>query len=187
MDKLIKTLGGTEEFTDRLTYFHESGLMDMGNEPSFLTVFLFHYVGRPGLSAAQAHSYIPSRFNNSASGLPGNDDSGAMGSFLALCMMGLYPVHGQDIYLITPPFFEEVSIRNSVTDKVATIRNVNFDPKHEAIYIQKVTRDGKPWSKNWIGHDFFAKGGVLELVLGKEESKWGTKREDLPFSLPIDE
>lgn len=101
--------------------------------------------------------------------------------------MGLYPVHGQDIYLITPPFFEEVSIRNAVTGKTATIRNKNFDPTHKNIYIQSAKWDGKIYEKNYIKHDFFAKGGVLELELGEKESVWGTRVKDLPPSLPVDD
>ncbi|KAL2794889.1 glycosyl hydrolase family 92-domain-containing protein [Aspergillus keveii] len=183
MAALIQTLGGPEEFVSRLEYLHDSGILYLGDEQAFLTVFQFHYAGRPGLSAARAHSYIPSQFNTTVGGIPGNDDSGAMGSFAVLSMIGLYPVHGQDIYLIIAPFFKEVSIRNSVTGKVATIRNVNFDPSYKDIYIQSATRDGKPWTKNWIGHDFFVDGGVLELELGAAESDWGTSIDDLPPSL----
>jgi putative alpha-1,2-mannosidase len=183
MAALIQTLGGREEFVSRLDYLHDSGILYLGDEQAFLTVFQFHYAGRPGLSAARAHSYIPSQFNTTVGGIPGNDDSGAMGSFAVLSMIGLFPVHGQDVYLIIAPFFKEVSIRNSVTGKVATIRNVNFDPSYKDIYIQSATRDGEPWTKNWIGHDFFADGGVLELELGPAESDWGTRVQDLPPSL----
>ncbi|KAL3447265.1 glycosyl hydrolase family 92-domain-containing protein [Aspergillus insuetus] len=183
MAALIQTLGGPEEFVSRLQYLHNSGILYLGDEQAFLTVFQFHYAGRPGLSAARAHSYIPSQFNTTVGGIPGNDDSGAMGSFAVLSMIGLFPVHGQDIYLIIAPFFKEVSIRNGVTGKIATIRNVNFDPSYKDIYIQSATRDGKPWTKNWIGHDFFADGGVLELELGPVESDWGTSVENLPPSL----
>lgn len=52
--------------------------------------------------------------------------------------------------------------------------------------VQGVKRDGKPWTRNWIGHDFFREGGVLELVLGDKESEWGTKEEDLPPSVGWD-
>ncbi|KAL3480777.1 glycosyl hydrolase family 92-domain-containing protein [Aspergillus californicus] len=183
MAALIQTLGGNEQFVSRLSFLHDSGILYLGDEQAFLTVFQFHYAGRPGLSAKRAHSYIPSQFNTTAGGIPGNDDSGAMGSFAVVSMMGLFPVHGQDVYLITPPFFKEVSIRNAVTGNVATIRNTNFDPSYKSIYIQSATRDGKPWTKNWISHDFFAEGGVLELELGPTESDWGTRIEDLPPSM----
>ncbi|KAJ9239412.1 CAZyme family GH92 [Paecilomyces variotii] len=183
MASLISTLGGRDEFLSRLSFLHDSGLLYVGDEQSFLTVYQFHYAGRPGLSAKQAHAYIPSLFNTSVSGIPGNDDSGAMGSFVVLSMLGLWPVPGQDVYLINPPFFKEISIKNSATGKVATVRNVNFDPNYEAIYIQSVKRDGKPWTKNWISHDFFLEGGLLEIELGRKESSWGTHVEDLPPSM----
>lgn len=183
MASLITRLGGPETFTSRLSYLHDSGILYVGDEQAFLPAFQFHYSGRPGLSAARAHFYIPSQFNATIPGIPGNDDGGAMGAFAVLSMMGLFPVHGQDVYLITPPFFKEVSIRNQVTGKVATVRNTNFDPSYKAIYIQSAKRDGKPWTKNWISHDFFVDGGVLELELGPAESAWGTHVEDLPPSL----
>ncbi|KAJ5971583.1 Alpha-1-2-mannosidase [Penicillium vulpinum] len=183
MGSLIKTLGGAESFTSRLSYLHDSGLLYVGDEQAFLPVYQFHYSGRPGLSAKQSHFYIPSQFNTTVNGIAGNDDSGAMGSFVFLSMMGLWPVPGQDVYLITPPYFKEVSIRNALNGKVATIRNINFDPSYKSIYIQSVKWNGKPWTKNWITHDFFADGGVLELELGPKESEWGTHIEDLPPSL----
>jgi putative alpha-1,2-mannosidase len=183
MAALITRLGGPQTFTSRLSYLHDSGILYVGDEQAFLTAFQFHYSGRPGLSASRAHFYIPSQFNATIPGIPGNDDGGAMGAFAALSMMGLFPVHGQDVYLITPPFFKEVSIRNQVTGKVATVRNTNFDPSYKAIYIQSAKRDGRPWTKNWISHDFFIEGGVLELKLGAAESTWGTRVEDLPPSM----
>ena len=183
MGALVQTLGGMEAFTSRLTFLHESGLLYVGDEQAFLTVYQFHYSGRPALSSKYSHFYIPSQFNTTVAGLAGNDDSGAMGSFIVLSMMGLWPVPGQNVYLITPPYFGEVSIRNGITGKVATIRNLNFDPSYKSIYIQSVKLNGKPWTKNWITHDFFTEGGILELELGDQESAWGTHIEDLPPSL----
>ncbi|EED21157.1 alpha-1,2-mannosidase, putative subfamily [Talaromyces stipitatus ATCC 10500] len=183
MASLITALGGRDAFIERLTYFHNSGLLYVGDEQAFLTVNQFHYGGRPGLSTKQTHAYIPSQFNTSINGIPGNDDSGSMGSFSTLSMMGLWPVHGQDVYLINAPFFREVNITHGITGKVATIRNVDFDPSYTNIYIQNVTRDGKEWTKNWIQHDFFENGGVLEIMTGESESDWGTKAEDLPPSM----
>lgn len=182
MASLIRTLGGPSEFTARLSYLHTSGLLYIGDEQAFLPVFQFHYAGRPGLSAKFSHFYIPSQFNNTVSGIAGNDDSGAMGSFTTLAMMGLWPVSGQDVYLITPPYFAEVSVVSGQTGKRATVRNVNFDAGYENIYIQSATLDGRPYEKNWITHEFWLGGGVLELTLGKSESRWGTRGQDLPPS-----
>lgn len=198
MANLIAMLGGDKKFVARLDYLHEyPDLLYMGDEQAFLTVYLYHYAGRPGLSARRIHTYIPSQFNNTVVGIPGNDDSGAMGSFAALSMMGIFPNPGQDVYFITPPFFEQVSIRNKLTNKVATIKNVNFDggtgyaidgdaaAGYKNIYIQNATLNGQPYTKNWLQHSFFKNGGVLELYLGPNESSWGTRLEDRPPSLPL--
>ncbi|KIW04822.1 uncharacterized protein PV09_04006 [Verruconis gallopava] len=180
---LITKLGGPDEFVRRLDYLHDRRITLISNEPSFLTVFQYHYAGRPALSTKRVHFYIPSAFKPTRAGLPGNDDSGAMGSFLAFAMIGLFPNPGQDVYLITTPFFERVSIRSPINNKTATISVVNFDPDYEDIYIQSATLDGVAYSKNWIDHSFFLEGKELILTVGKNESSWGTKLEDLPPSL----
>ncbi|KJZ74641.1 hypothetical protein HIM_05991 [Hirsutella minnesotensis 3608] len=179
---LISLLGGDDALVSRLDFFHTSGLADISNEPVFLTVNLYHYAGRPSLSAKRAHTYIPSRFNDSPGGLPGNDDSGAMGAFFFFSTMGLFPVAGQNVYLISPPFFEEVNITSPLTGKTATIRNVGFDPSYQNLSVQRATVNGRPWTKSWIGHEFFTEGWTLELFLGDKESDWGTRPGDRPPS-----
>ncbi|PTU22575.1 hypothetical protein P175DRAFT_0453228 [Aspergillus ochraceoroseus IBT 24754] len=183
MAALITLLGGPSQFVRRLDFLHDKGITYIGNEPAFLTVFQYHYAGRPGKSTSRAHFYIPRFFDPSPTGLPGNDDSGAMGSFVAMTMMGLFPNPGQNVYLITTPFFESVRITSPVTGRNATIRTVNFDPSYQNIYIQSATLDGKSYTKNWIGHDFFTQGRELVLVLGRNESQWGTGAQDIPPSL----
>ncbi|OAA35638.1 Glycosyl hydrolase 92 [Beauveria brongniartii RCEF 3172] len=181
--RLVTMYGGPDAFCRRLDYLHDQGITYIGNEPAFLTVFQYHYAGRPALSAKRSHFYIPRFFQPTPPGLPGNDDSGAMGSFVAFSMMGLFPNPGQDVYLITPPFFPSVTIKHPVTGKTAKIRNVNFDAAYKNIYIQSATLNGKPYTKNWIDHSFFTEGKELVLTLGKNESNWGTAVGDLPPSL----
>ncbi|ORY62663.1 glycoside hydrolase family 92 protein [Pseudomassariella vexata] len=181
MASLITALGGKEAFVSRLHYFHDSGIAYMGNEQTFLPTFQFHYGGRPGLSSYWVHRYIPEQFNSSVNGIPGNDDC-AMGAFTAFAFMGFFPVAGQDVYLLTPPLFREVSLQTP-TGKWATIRNTGFDPTYKAIYIQSARLNGKPYAKSWITHDFFVQGGLLEFTLGKRESDWGTEDRDLPPSM----
>jgi predicted alpha-1,2-mannosidase len=53
--RIIELLGRKETFLKRLDFFHTSGLSDIGNEPVFLTVYMPHYAGRPGLSAERVH------------------------------------------------------------------------------------------------------------------------------------
>ncbi|OLN85140.1 putative secreted glycosidase-like protein 3 [Colletotrichum chlorophyti] len=179
---LIDLMGGDDAFVSRLNYFHVSPLADISNEPVFLTVYLYHYAGRPGLSADRIHQYIPSAFNATHGGLPGNDDSGAMGAFLVFSIMGLFPVAGQDVYLITPPFFGEISIKSPVTGKTATVKCVGFDATYKNIYVQSARLDGQDYNRSWIGHNFFTQGRTLELTLGDKESEWGKSKGTRPPS-----
>lgn len=182
MSTLISLMGAEESFIQRLDFFHTSGLADISNEPVFSTVYLYHYAGRPALSTRRLHTYIPSSFNASHDGLPGNDDSGSMGAFVVFGMMGLFPIAGQDVYLISAPFFRQVNITNPLTGNTTQIKTVGFDADYKSIYIQNVTVNGQPWTKSWISHAFFREGWAMELTLGEQESEWGTKLEDRPPS-----
>lgn len=71
MAKLIAALGGPETFVKRLDYLHDKNITYIGNEPSFLTVYQYHYAGRPALSAKRAHFYVPAFFSPTNGGLPG--------------------------------------------------------------------------------------------------------------------
>ncbi|KAK4169965.1 glycoside hydrolase [Cladorrhinum sp. PSN259] len=180
----LETLyGGPDNFISRLDYLHDQNITYIGNEPAFLTVFQYHYAGRPALSALRAHSYIPAYFEPTPDGLPGNDDSGAMGSFLAFSMLGLFPNPGQNVYLIVPPFFESVNITSPFTNKTARVLTRNFDAGYKSIYIQSATLDGEVYTRSWLDHSFFTEGKELILTLGSEESGWGTQVKDLPPSL----
>ena len=196
MQTLITLLGGPTNFVNRLDYLHDQNITYIGNEPAFLTVFQYHYAGRPAKSTSRVRAYIPDYFSPTPAGLPGNDDSGAMGSFVAMAMMGLFPNPGQSVYLLTVPFFESVSIFSPLTGKTATVKTINWTEFNKANatggaaggngFIQSAMLDGKPYTRNWIGHDFFTEGRELVLVLGKEESDWGTRAEDLPPSLAME-
>lgn len=183
MATLVTLLGGRSAFVKRLDYLHDQKITYIGNEPSFLTVFQYHYAGRPAKSTERAHFYIPSYFSPTPTGLPGNDDSGAMGSFMAMSMFGLFPNPGQNVYFISAPFFESIRFESPLTGKTAVVRTVDFDPGYTNIYIQSATLDGKPYSKNWIDHSFFTEGKELVLFLGPVESEWGARDEDLPPSV----
>ncbi|KAJ5939698.1 secreted glycosidase [Penicillium verhagenii] len=189
MAALISLLGGPSSFVKRLDFLHDQNITYIGNEPAFLTVFQYHYAGRPAKSTARVRTYIPDYFSPTPSGLPGNDDSGAMGSFVAMSMMGLFPNPGQSVYLLTVPFFESVSITSPLTGKTATLRVFNWadynsiDDTGGSGFIQSATLNGQPFTRSWVDHDFFTEGQDLVLTLGRNESTWGTKAEDLPPSL----
>lgn len=100
---LVGLCGGDSAFRRRLDIFFDQGHYNVANEPSFLTPYLYHYIGRPDLSAARVSQIVRANFSDTPTGLPGNDDSGAMSSWLIWAMLGRYPVAGQATWLQIPP------------------------------------------------------------------------------------
>lgn len=169
---LIQKSGGKEAFLERLNTFFDRGFYNVGNEPSFLSPNLYHWIGRPDLSSNRIHRIIDKNYNSSHHGIPGNDDSGAMSSWLAFHMMGLYPNAGQSYYLINTPYFRQTVIHQE-NGKDFTIEAKNLSEKNQ--YIKSATLNGKPFSKAWIEHQDIVDGGVLVLEMSEFPSvTWGT-------------
>ncbi len=105
---MIGKMGGRERFQARLEYALQNNLIDFSNEPSFLTIWLFDYVGR-----VDRASYWTERLRRRFGpwGVPGDDDSGAMGSMYVFLTAGFFPVAGQDIYALHAPGAKMVSFR----------------------------------------------------------------------------
>lgn len=171
---LIKKTGGNEAFKKRLNTLFDKEFYNVANEPSFLSPNLYHWIGRPDLSNDCIHQIIDKNYNSSRNGIPGNDDSGAMSSWLAFHMMGLYPNAGQSYYLINSPYFKQTVIHQE-NGKDFTIKAKNLSDKNK--YIKSVLLNGKPFENAFIEHSDIVKGGVLEFEMAAMPSKtWGTKQ-----------
>jgi putative alpha-1,2-mannosidase len=169
---LVKKSGGNDAFRKRLDVLFDKDLYNVGNEPSFLSPNLYHWIGRPDLSSTRIHQIIDTKYNSSVSGIPGNDDSGAMSSWLAFHMMGIYPNAGQSYYLINAPYFKQTLIhQENGKDFVITAKNLSEKNKH----IKSITLNGKSYPKSWIEHQDIVNGGemIIEMDL-KPSTYWGT-------------
>jgi predicted alpha-1,2-mannosidase len=168
---LVTKSGGKDAFRSRLDYLFDRGYYNVGNEPSFLSPDLYHWIGRPDLSSNRIRQIINKNYNGTHSGIPGNDDSGAMSSWLAFHMMGLYPNAGQSYYLINAPFFKQTVIHQE-NGKDFTIIAKNFSDKNTT--IKSAILNGKPYNKAWIEHQDIVTGGVLVLEMDAQPSAlWG--------------
>jgi predicted alpha-1,2-mannosidase len=169
---LIEKCGGKKAFISRLDTFFNNGYYNVGNEPSFLTSCLYHWVGRPDLSSTRTRNIIDKCYNSSRAGLPGNDDSGAMSSWLAFHMMGIYPNAGQPYYLITTPYFKRTILQVKDGKEFKILAN-NLSDKN--VYIKSATLNGKLFDQAWIEHEDIVKGGELVFEMGPEPTGWGYK------------
>ncbi|WP_343688341.1 GH92 family glycosyl hydrolase [Chitinophaga sp.] len=172
VNTLISKSGGRDAFKKRLDIFFNNKYYNVSNEPSFLTPNLYHWIGRPDLSSERIHNIIDSSYNTSAAGLPGNDDSGAMSSWLDFHMIGLFPNAGQSYYLINAPYFTKTIIHQENGKDFTIIAN-NLSGKNR--YIRSVKLNGKDYEPSWLEHQDIVNGGELVLEMSDKASTWGTK------------
>ncbi|KAI9712893.1 MAG: hypothetical protein M1812_006762 [Candelaria pacifica] len=186
---LIKLSNGPETFVKKLDKIFEKGgnpngdvrfekmIFNPGNEPSFASPYLFNFANRQDLSVTRSRSIAKQYYSLTPGGLPGNSDAGAMQSWLLWNMIGLYPLTGQTTFLISSPWFADLSIDLGNGGNL----RVTSQGGDSGMQVQSLKVNGKDWDKSWVEwKDVFEKGGTMEFVLGKEPRKWA--KGDLPPS-----
>jgi putative alpha-1,2-mannosidase len=121
------------------------------------------------------------QFGSGRGGLPGNDDSGGLSSWYVWASLGLFPVAGQNLFLLNAPSFAESSI--AVGNEKFTILTDGFvEPSRggPVQYVQSMELNGMPLERTWISGSELHRGGDLLVRLGPEPSEWGTS--DVPPS-----
>ncbi|MFS4418765.1 GH92 family glycosyl hydrolase [Maribacter sp. 2307ULW6-5] len=109
----LKQQMGEDRFLEKLDLIFSEGHFDMTNEPGFGFPFFYNLTKEKHWKTAHVvHDLINTHFTNTPNGLPGNDDAGAMSSWVVFAMMGLYPhTPGNPEYFVTTPMLDEVEIR----------------------------------------------------------------------------
>ena len=151
---LIARCGGKEAFCRRVAYALENGIVDFGNEPSFHVPWLFAYVGRGDLVAKWSHE-VEKLFKGDD--LPGDNDSGAMSSLYVFLKIGIFPIAGQDVYVMHGPAYPKV-VLSLPGGKTFTIRVENICDGDAA---KSVTLNGNPHDPFFLRHSEIMGGGEL--------------------------
>ena len=198
MARRIEIAGGEERFTDLLDAFFGWGqppvkqlsvspaaedlkagydlnrFEGLNNEPDMEAPWAYHYVGRPDRTAEVVHAAVNNQFGPGRGGLPGNDDSGGLSSWYVWASLGLFPVAGQNIFLLHPPSFGQASMKvgaNTVHLEAKGFVEPSADRPPQ--YIQNVEIDGEDLPRTWLtGNDLRALERI-SFTLGREPSDWG--------------
>jgi len=178
VEGMVEMFGGKEKFIDKLDnlfieqyevpkyyflkqYPDATGLMGQychGNEPSFHIPYLYNYVG-------QAYK-TQKKITNHPLGICGDEDGGAMSSWLVFSAIGFYPVcPGSEEYAIGSPIFDKSTITLE-NGKTFTIKAKGSAKKCK--YIQSATLNGKLHNKAFLNHSDIINGGELVLVMGEK-------------------
>lgn len=189
VDGLVELMGGKEKFIEKLDnlfieqyevpkyyflkqYPDATGLMGQycyGNEPSFHIPYLYNYVGQAYKTQRKIHEIIKLWYTNHPLGMCGDEDGGAMSSWLVFSAIGFYPVcPGSTEYAIGSPIFDKVTITlpNGKTFTI-TAKGASENLK----YIQSAMLNGKKHNKAFLDHVDLIKGGELVLIMGNRPNK----------------
>jgi predicted alpha-1,2-mannosidase len=169
---VITRLGGNQKFVATLDEFFDKKLDWIGNEPGFLTPWLYVYAGQPAKTADRIRHLLNKEFRVSPKGYPGDEDNGAMSSWYIFGAMGFYPNAGQDVYLLGSPIFSKISMQLGDSGKKFVIDAQGLSEANR--YVQSATLNGKKWEKAWFQHADIINGATLVLKMGPEPSKWGS-------------
>ncbi len=190
--KLIELMGGNEKFIGRLDDVYSrgpregkwrfmgimpdatglQGLMPAGNEPAFHVPYLYNYAGAPWKTQHRVRQIADVWFDDRVTGLPGDEDGGALCAWYVFSAMGFYPVSPvSGEYAIGSPIFEETTI-DLPNGKTFTVKAPDASKKNK--YIQSAKLNGKPLNRPFITHEDIMQGGTLEFVMGSTPNKkWG--------------
>lgn len=169
---LIGQCGGKQLFVQRLdAFFDVPGRYDVGNEPGFLAPYLYIWAGRQDRTSQRIREIIAKNFHTGRNGLPGNDDSGAMSSWYAFGVMGIFPNAGQDVYLIGSPAIPEVKL-HLANGETFVIEAKNVSSKNK--YVVAATLNGMSLDRAWLRNEDIVRGGQLVLTMAAKPGSWPT-------------
>lgn len=160
-----------------------SGLLGQyahGNEPDQHAAYLYAYAGAPWKTQAMVRRLLTEMYKDDPDGVIGNDDCGQMSAWFVLSALGIYPVDPVSaLYVFGSPLFD-----TAVVDlgKGRTLSVVAHGNAPDRPYVQSVTWNGVPWTKNWISHADLVKGGTLVFEMGASPSRFGAAKGDRPPS-----
>lgn len=184
---LVASIGGNSAAVSRLDYYFKfldagttSPFAFMGNEPCEGDPWVYDYAGAPYKTQEVVRRIQNELFTDSPSGLPGNDDGGALSSWFVFSALGIYPiVPGVGVFVFGSPLFPKAVIHL----KNGRLTIEGHGGFVDAPYIQSLKVDGKIWEKPWVEFSKISHGGTLSFKLGtKPDKEWGGSPKNLPPS-----
>jgi predicted alpha-1,2-mannosidase len=197
VEGLIALMGGEQKFIKKLDSLFVikgdmgkeassdiTGLIGQyahGNEPSHHITYMYAYVGQPWKTADKVRYIVDSLYSDKPDGLSGNEDVGQMSAWYIFSALGFYPANpANGLYVFGSPVVD-AAVLHIGEGKTLSIQVKNNSTANK--YIQRITWNGKPYSRSYLMHKDLMQGGKLVIEMGnKPSSVWGVKTADRPYS-----
>lgn len=202
---LINLMGGKQTFVQMLdsvfnvpplfddSYYggviheiREMQIMNMGNyahgnQPIQHMIYMYNYAAQPWKAQYWIREVMDKLYTPQADGYCGDEDNGQTSAWYVFSAMGFYPVcPGANQYVIGTPYFDKMTLHLE-NGKTMTITAQNCSQNNK--YIQSLTINGTPSTKNFFTHEQLMQGGNIHYVLGSTPNKQrGISDSDAPYS-----
>ena len=153
-----------------------------GNQPIQHMIYLYNYGGQPWKAQYWIHQVMDRLYTAAPDGYCGDEDNGQTSAWYVFSALGFYPVcPGSNQYVLGSPYFDKMTL-NLENGKQVTITS-----EGEGCYIQQMTIDGKPYTRNYLDHSKMTNGCNIHYVMGTTPNKKrGTAKQDVPYSFSTD-
>ena len=202
---LINLMGGKQTFVQMLdsvfnvpplfddSYYRgviheirEMQIMNMGNyahgnQPIQHMIYMYNYAGEPWKAQYWIREVMDKLYTAQADGYCGDEDNGQTSAWYVFSAMGFYPVcPGANQYVIGTPYFDKMTLHLE-NGKTMTITAQNCSQSNK--YIQSLSINGTPSTKNFFTHEQLMQGGNIHYVMGSTPNKQrGISDSDAPYS-----
>lgn len=155
-----------------------------GNEPSHHIAYFYNYAGMPWKSQEKVREIMHTQYNDTPTGLCGNEDCGQMSAWYVFSSIGFYPFNpAQSVYVLGSPLFEHVEIKGGEGKSFQLKAN---GASKENKYVHSVKWNGTAYDKSYITHEMIMNGGVLEMEMRNQPNKsWANEISSRPPSMTL--
>lgn len=202
---LIDLMGGKKEFNAMMdsvfnvpphfddSYYgfpiheiREMQVMDMGNyahgnQPIQHMIYLYDWSGEPWKAQMRARQIMDRLYSAAPDGYCGDEDNGQTSAWYVFSALGFYPVApGTGEYALGSPLFRKarIHLENGKTVTIDASDNSFYN-----YYIESMTLNGAPYSKNFVTKSELDAGARLHFKMGaKPNLTRGTAADDVPYS-----
>ena len=176
-ETLMASMGGKDKFEAKLDEFFTTtpksggqstgqvGQYVQGNESDQHVPYLYSFTDDPTKTQLYLNKIMKDGYNDTATGLPGNDAGGQLSAWYVMNALGIYSVApGQQQFYIGLPQFDKavITLENG---KRFTITNTAVSQNN--IYLQGMTLEKKPYNKLYLNYDDINNGGNFEYYAGR--------------------
>ncbi|MFN6088036.1 MAG: GH92 family glycosyl hydrolase [Cyclobacteriaceae bacterium] len=175
---LMRLLGGKRNFTAQLDSFFTIralnpnkhlgqeamiGQYAHGNEPSHHIAYLYAYSEKPQRGRELITQICNQFYNNTPTGMIGNDDCGQMSAWYIFSTLGFYPVNpGNGTFVFGVPQAKKIAVKLAKSKELI----ISLTSNKQNVSVFEVQLNGKKTLDHSVAYSTLITGGKLEFVSG---------------------